>query len=69
MFSIVLIFAVNSIVKTYIDSINQTEPCNSYIDDVIVYIHYFDLSPYEDGINGLLANMLIKTFLGDESNK
>ena len=62
MFSNVLIIDVNIIVKTYIDSKNQTEPYNSYIDDVIVYFHYFGLSAYKDSLNSALVNMLIINF-------
>ena len=61
-FSNVLIIDVNIIVKTYIDSKNQTEPYNSYIDDVIVYLNYFGSSAYEDSLNSALVNMLIINF-------
>ena len=59
MFSNVLIIDVNIIVKSYIDSKNQTEPYNSYIDDVIVYFNYFGLSAYKESLNSALVNMLI----------
>ena len=62
MFSNVLIIDVNIIVKTYIDSKNQTDPYNSYIHDVIVYFHYFGLSAYEVNLNSALVNMLIISF-------
>ena len=61
-FSNGLIIDVNIIVKTYIDNKNQTEPYNSYTDDVIVYFHYFGLSAYEDSLNSALVNMLIINF-------
>ena len=58
MFSNVLIFDVNSIVKTYINNITQTELYNSYIDDVFVNFHYFGLI----GLRRALVTMLITNF-------